>query len=82
MTFGEPVSMTDYEKTEGAAKPARGAPGTATNLPTRQRPQQNVPFTKPSKADRSDTTKNYVIDRSVTERRRFAQNDACERRRR
>jgi len=56
------------EKTEGSAKPARGAPGTASNLPTRRRGQQNPPFTKPSKADRSDTTKNYVVDRKITQR--------------
>lgn len=58
------------EKTEGSAKPAQGAPGTATNLPTRRAGRAAVPpFTKPAKADRSDSTKNYVVDRSVTKRR-------------
>ncbi len=56
------------EKTEGSSKPARGAPGTATNLPTRQPAPANAQFTKPSKADRSDMTKNYVVDRQVTRR--------------
>ena len=56
------------EKTEGSARPARGIPGTTTNLPTRA-PQPPEPlFTRPSKADRSDTTKNYVVDRKITQR--------------
>ncbi len=56
------------EKRVGASKPAQGPPGTASNLPTRAPGRQAPVFSKPSQSDKSDSTKNYEIDHTFTQK--------------
>lgn len=57
------------ETSESEANVAAGAPGVATNVPDRAQAQDvNAPRPQPKRTEKSDTIKNYEIDKSTLRR--------------